>query len=144
MLSLFLNIIGIALILYSIYIIKKDIGKVDLSEEVLSESHKRELDYYQASEESIDQFDDVMDAKIQITKIKESQIQKNLEKDEIHDDSSVIIKEKEIVSQDDYGNPLHKKIIELKSIGLTNEDIAKKLAKGVREIDIILRMYKGK
>lgn len=32
------------------------------------------------------------------------------------------------------------KVIELKNIGLTNEEIAKKLEKGIREVDIILKM----
>lgn len=34
------------------------------------------------------------------------------------------------------------KIFELKNIGLTNKEIAKKLNRGVREIDIILKMRK--
>ena len=35
------------------------------------------------------------------------------------------------------------KVIELKNIGLTNEEIAKKLGKGIREVDIILKMNKN-
>ena len=36
---------------------------------------------------------------------------------------------------------LYNRIIELKDIGLSNEQIAKKLHKGVREVEIITRMW---
>lgn len=132
MLNILLNIIGIILVLYSIIIIKKD-NQVKLTD---NKTFKEDIDknnYYEFNNETSEDFDLLMDSKVQ-SKLENDQLQ-------INNTVTPIIKNQMINSLDDNMNPLHKKIMELKSIGLDNSEIAKKMGKGVREIDIILNIY---
>lgn len=132
MLNILLNIIGIILVLYSIIIIKKD-NQVKLTD---NKTFKEDIDknnYYEFNNETSEDFNLLMDSKVQ-SKLENDQLQ-------INNTVTPIIKSQMINSLDDNMNPLHKKIMELKSIGLDNSEIAKKMGKGVREIDIILNIY---
>lgn len=63
----------------------------------------------------------------------------------LNDNEQYRTKEEEyLFKEDKYTEENEKiaKIFELKNIGLTNKEIAKKLNRGVREIDIILKMRK--
>ncbi len=133
MLNVLLNIIGITLVLYSIFIIKKDISmnKNDEEEIITNEYLEKEIDikdYYEFKDEIVEDFDLLMDSKVQLSKIEDKEIP--------------IVQDQKTNLKDDKINPLHKNIMELQSIGLSNEEIAKKMGRGVREIDIILKIYK--
>ena len=52
-----------------------------------------------------------------------------------------IINDNRKIDYEESLNSFHENIIELKTIGLTNEEIAKKLNKGIREVEIVLKMY---
>lgn len=132
MLNILLNIIGIILVLYSIIIIKKD-NQVKLTDNKIFKEDIDKNNYYEFNNETSEDFDLLMDSKVQ-SKLENDQLQ-------INNTVTPIIKSQMINSLDDNMNPLHKKIMELKSIGLDNSEIAKKMGKGVREIDIILNIY---
>lgn len=140
MLSLVLNIIGIILVLYSIIIIKKDISMIkdDKNNIIDNDLFKEEI----FDEEILENFEVLMDSKIQSSEVKNKQVTSETMTNQLNKQTMAIIKDHRISGKDDNINPLHKKIIELESIGLNNEEIAKKMGKGVREIDIILKIYK--
>lgn len=149
MLNIILNIIGITLVLYSIFIIRRDISmKIDDKEKRYSRGYLEEdtfeKDLYLYKKEVLEDFDLIMDGKIKSPNIVDQEIENEVKTKNIDKKSIAIIQEKEISSQDDSISPLHKKIIELESIGLNNEEIAKKMGRGVREIDIVLKIYKNK
>lgn len=137
MLNITLNIIGIILIIYSIFVIKKDIDFKDMEENKSKEIKNINPDnskgeFYQKN------FDKIVYQKIQKKEIEDKEIKKE---GYINEYDNIIIKE-EIISEANQINPLHKKITELKNIGLDNYEIAKKLGKGIREIEIIIKVYK--
>lgn len=147
MLNIILNIIGITLVLYSIFIIKRDISiKKEVKEKTDTrgnfEEDTDEKDFYLYKDEVIEDFDLLMNSKIQLSTIEDKEIDIKVENNSLNKKSIAIIQEQGINSQDDSISPLHKKIMELESIGLNNEEIAKKLGRGVREIDIVLKIYK--
>ena len=147
MLNIILNIIGITLVLYSIFIIKRDISiKKGLKEKADTrgyfEEDTNEKDFYLYKDEVIEDFDLLMDSKIQLSSIGDKEKDIEVENNSFNKNSIAIIQEQGINFQDDSISPLHKKIMELESIGLNNEEIAKKMGRGVREIDIVLKIYK--
>lgn len=147
MLNIILNIIGITLVLYSIFIIKRDISiKKEVKEKTDTrgnfEEDTDEKDFYLYKDEVIEDFDLLMNSKIQLSTIEDKEIDIKVENNSLNKKSIAIIQEQGINSQDDSISPLHKKIMELESIGLNNEEIAKKMGRGVREIDIVLKIYK--
>lgn len=142
MLNLVLNIIGIILVSYSIIIIRKDISRKKIDERKLMGSRELENESYQLTEDFIEDFGQIIHNKVQKSDLAIAQNKIELDIIKSNENISPIIKEKEVTSQSNHINPLHKKIVELKSIGLTNEEIARKLGRGVREIDIILKLYK--
>lgn len=138
MLDILLNVIGIVLIIYSLYIIKKDnkkeydvINELDLIE-------GRVKEYYNLTEEIIENFDGIIDSKLEILNKDNKETNKDEFLNQNDDIDNNIINN---INLDESMNFSHKKIIELNSIGLTKEEIAKKLNKGIREIDMVLKMY---
>lgn len=142
MLSIVLNIIGITLVLYSIYVIRKDIAEKRISEEKLVELEEIKKEYYEYTKDSIEDFEFIIDSKTQISDLSNNQSGKESEINKTNKKTNSIIKDERVIPESNHINPLHKKIIELESIGLTNEEIAKKLGRGIREIDIVLKIYK--
>lgn len=142
MLSVFLNITGIALIIYSILIIKKDISKNIVVYNDLRLIQDQVIEYYNLTEKTIVNFHEIIDAKLDIIDNEKSHIKNEIcDKDNLNVDLCN-------KSDDKTSNleliPLNKKILDLSSIGLTNEEIAKRLNKGKREIEIILKLYNNK
>jgi len=145
-----LIIIGILLILYSLLVIKKDILKDKSIVEELSIIEAKVKDYYDLTEETILDFDELIDSKLKVIndeKYEEDMIgkynQSNVKNEvDIANSTDLIVdsthKDVEIA------NPSHKKILQLYSLGLTKIEIAKTLNKGVREIEIVLKLYSNK
>lgn len=147
MLNIILNIVGITLILYSIFIIKKDISvkKNNLDNIVHTDFLEEELyneEYYQINEEIVKNFGLLIDDKIHFSDLEKDQTKDEVKSYETDKIIVPIIKDHRKISTNDKLNPLHKKVMELKSLGLTHEEIARKMGKGIREIDIILKIGK--
>lgn len=140
MINIALNIIGLILIIYSIFIIRKDFLTRETAINDLSSMEERMKEYYNLTEEIVEEFDEIIHSKLE-------KIYK--ENDKFHNNKlyNLNINENNSIDKDNLNNTntnlnlFHNKIIELRKIGLTNEEIAKKLNKGIREIEIILKMY---
>ena len=139
MLNIILNIIGLILVIFSIYLIFRDIRKQNKLVNDLDSIENKLKEYYNLTEEIAENFDDIIEYKLDTINNKISKDIKNKD-----------IEDKNIKVEDNESNeisniiPIHKKVIELKEIGLTKEEIAKKLNKGIREIEIILKIYEIK
>lgn len=146
MLNIILNIIGITLVLYSIYIIKRDMSKKKVIEaKKPTKPYDEPMDdlvkeYYESIGQVSEDFDFIMDDKIQALNYEDIDSQE--ESEEKIMDINPIIKDERTIAKDEHINPLHKKIMELEYIGLSNEEIAKKLGRSIREIDIVLKVHK--
>lgn len=141
MLNIILNTVGIVLIIYSIYIIKKDTNKENNVINELDLIEGRVQEYYNLTEEIIENFDEIIDSKLDML----NKDNKNLSKFQPSNENNLVNSLINPVNSNiDSVNYFHKKIIELNSIGLTKEEIAKKLNKGIREIDMVLKIYNVK
>ena len=148
MLNLIINIIGIVLIIISIYIIRKDLQKENDKIDDFNLIEDKVKEYYNLAEDIVDNFDEIVDSKLSMLN---TSIVRNNNSTQVNNNPSTNIDTSNNIGlfntlntdiiQD---NPFHKKIIELRSIGLTVEEIAKKLNKGVYEIEIVLKMYNTK
>ena len=142
MITIILNIIGLILIIYSIYIIRKDLTNHNTTVNDLNQIEERVKEYYNLTEEIIEEFDEIIDSKLEMI---------NKKNEKIHNEqlNSIIISDNNLLSNDSSNmvsinsSSIHKNVVELKKIGLTNEEIAKKLNKGIREVEIILKMYEN-
>lgn len=143
MLNIILNIIGLILVIFSIYLIFRDIRKQNKLVSDLDSIENKLKEYYNFTEEIAENFDDIIEYKLDTI---DNKINNKILKDIKNKD----IEDKNIKVEDNESNeisniiPIHKKVIELKEIGLTKEEIAKKLNKGIREIEIILKIYEIK
>lgn len=143
MLSIVLNIIGIILVLYSIYVINRDISKKKILEDELNLVEERVKEYYKLTEDIVEDFDDIMESKLEmIDRDKAAENNKQLIPENIMEKS--IVNDNRKTNDKESSNSIYEKIIELKTIGLTNEEIAKKLNKGIREVEIVLKMYNNR
>ncbi|MBU5437678.1 hypothetical protein KQI42_06650 [Tissierella sp. MSJ-40] len=133
MLSIILNICGLFLIVFSIYMINKDLKRENTTIEELISIEGRIKDYYGLIENTIEDFGEFIDLTLNKINNIDNKVNKKSE--------SSYIEEFGDNTNNENDNSLYIKIIELKRIGLTKEEIAKKLNKGVREVDIILKMY---
>ncbi|SHE32424.1 hypothetical protein SAMN02745784_00356 [Tissierella praeacuta DSM 18095] len=133
MISIILNTIGSILIIYSIYIIRKDLVNNKINNDNLNSIEERVKEYYNLTENMVEEFSEVIHSKLEIINTENVQ---SVERQ---------LYNKEEDSLNNFNiNPIHSKIIELEGIGLTKEEIARKLNKGIREIEIILKMYENK
>lgn len=144
MLNNILSAIGILLIVYSIYIIKKDIVDNKNKVEELLLIEKKTKQYYEYTDDIVSSFDKLVDLKLEKIDVNNYDVIEKQEDFHIESDDQTL--EKSISNE---RNPKlenlsqeNKKIIDLLDVGLTQEEIAKKLNKGVREIDIISKMYR--
>lgn len=142
MLGFILNIIGIMLIIYSIFIIKKDLKDNEYKVEKLSSIEKNTKKYYEHTEDIVSSFERLVDLKLD--KINsENYLSQEKHQTNKENETRKLEKDKEKLDTRDLNLSEEKlKIIELLKLGLTSEEIAKKLKKGVREIDIVIKMYK--
>ena len=135
--------VGILITFISLYfIIKNDNSEKKYYEEILS-IYEEIKKYGELSRDTMAQMDGLIKSTINllnddsyefkrdtlsIDDVKSNQISKQILFNDIENKNNINYAEK---------------VIELKNIGLTNEEIAKKLEKGIREVDIILKMNKN-
>ena len=135
--------VGILITFISLYfIIKNDNSEKKYYEEILS-IYEEIKKYGELSRDTMAQMDGLIKSTINllnddsyefkrdtlsIDDVKSNQISKQILFNDIENKNNINYAEK---------------VIELKNIGLTNEEIAKKLGKGIREVDIILKMNKN-
>ncbi|MFA5575834.1 MAG: hypothetical protein WCZ27_03630 [Tissierellaceae bacterium] len=143
MLILVFNVIGLILIMLSLFMIAKDMKRDKLNVEGLNKVEEDIKEYYRMTEEIIENFDQIIDGKLElIDKINHKDNKyHNLQDQTIAKKPESNVKAPIDENQED---AYIKKIIDLRSIGLTREEIARKLNKGVREIDMILKIHNNK
>lgn len=137
MLNIILNIIGLILIAFSICVIGKNTRKQKELVNDLKTIEDKLKEYHRFTEEIAGSFDDIIKYKLDTI---DTKIDNTLDNKILRDEDEKSNETDETLNL----SSIHTKVIELKKIGLTNEEIAKKLNKGVREIEIILKMYEIK
>lgn len=143
MLSIVLNIIGIILVLYSVYVINKDISKKKVLVDDLNLIEERVKEYYKLTENIVEDFDGIMESKLEIIdRNKAAENNEQLIPENIME--KFIVNDNRKINDKESSNSIYEKIMELKTIGLTNEEIAKKLNKGIREVEIVFKMYNNR
>lgn len=143
MLSITLNVIGIVLIIYSVYIIKKDFLRERIKFEESNIVKETMENNHNSTSKITSDFNKLIDYKIKETNYEAKRDidlpeMKNINDSNLNDsnlNTTDIEVNKEI-------NPMYEKVIDLLKIGLTKEEIAKKTNKGIREVEIIIKMYK--
>ncbi|NLV88053.1 MAG: hypothetical protein GX021_01615 [Tissierellia bacterium] len=141
MLNYILFIIGFALIGFSIIVISNDLKKSALKIDEISKIEENVKEYYKLTEEIIGTFDHVIGSKIEEINAININLDNNTNKDSVE---NTIINSKYENIKTSFEDNTVEKILELHSIGLNIEEIAKKLNKGVREIEIIMKMNSSK
>ncbi len=147
MLSIILNIIGLICIITSLVFIKKASKKEkDIYEEIIL-IHNNIKDYSIAIENIFASFDDLMESSLEkiasiekynvydVSNWKTEKNMKSAKSERIILEESSMPNISNIPSKEPY-----KKVIELNKIGLPDDEIAKKLNMGIREVEIILKM----
>ena len=134
MIYIVLLFIGIILVIISfIYILKIEKEK-DEKYNYIEEMYLEVKKYNNKSMEIMEEFEELVD--LSISNIENTLEDKNKEKQSISNKKNNLFESKNYLTEKSQID----KILELKKIGLTNEEIAKKLNKGIREIDIILKV----
>jgi len=141
MLSYILFIVGFILIGISLLVILKDLKRSELEIEKINRIEENVKEYYKLTEEMIETFDDVIGSKIEEISDEKINFNKDTEKDKRKKIDLLEVNNNTNKISD---NNIIEKIFQLQSIGLNTEEIAKKLDKGVREIEIIIKMYSSK
>ena len=147
MLNIVLNIIGIIIIFYSIITLKSEKKRVD---EIKNTSEKVEHDFLEDKFEKFSKILERKEEKIDTEKnIEENQdfnisLTKNM--DNLENKSEIeyvgytgIVKDARGTSRVNYSN---NEILELKKKGYEKIDIARKTGRSIREIEVILKLYK--
>ena len=149
MLSMILNIAGLLCIVVSLIIIN-NISKEEkeLYEEILL--IYEDVKYCSSAMENIfSSFDDLIETSLNNLETYQKKHltimdKEYVERDNYSSDNHLDQNEKNILddSEEDNSNKeINRKIFQLKKQGLSNEQIAKKLNKGIREVDIIIKMW---
>lgn len=149
MLSMILNIAGLLCIVVSLIIIN-NISKEEkeLYEEILL--IYEDVKYCSSAMENIfSSFDDLIETSLNNLETYQKKHltimdKEYVERDNYSSDNNLDQNEKNILddSEEDNSNKeINRKIFQLKKQGLSNEQIAKKLNKGIREVDIIIKMW---
>lgn len=148
--GILLNITGLICIIISfVYINKFSKKDKDMYEEMII-IHNNVKDYWIAIEKTLDSFDDLLETSLDKVDNLQKKTLRDTETKELkrkplnnmenqQDFTKAIFEDSSIIENPTRG--LYNRIIELKDIGLSNEQIAKKLHKGVREVEIITRMW---
>lgn len=148
MVNLIVNIIGILLIIISIYFIRKDLKYDNNVIDEINLIEDRVKEYYNLTEEIVESFDEIVDAKLTMLNKNKANKNKDIQVNNptpVYEESNTKIDLFNITDTErNISNSFHKKVLELNSIGLSTKEIAKKLNKGVYEIDIVLKMYSFK
>ena len=150
MLSIILNIVGLLCIVISLIIIN-NISKEEkeLYEEILL-IHE-DVKYCSSAMENIfSSFDDLIETSLNNLETYQKKHltimdKEYVERDNYSSDNNLDQNEKNILDdskEDNISNKeINRRIFQLKEQGLSNEQIAKKLNKGIREVDIIIKMW---
>lgn len=142
--TVLLNAIGIICILISLIIITKNTSK---EENIYKEIRKKHADikyYYEAMDNILNNFSEVIDMginKVESYNKVEMQsypVDENLKSYKYNIDRKLLKED-----QDMDNNETLKKIIELQKKGFKSKEIAKELNKGIREVDIIIKMMEN-
>lgn len=137
MINYVIFIIGFILIGFSIIVIIKDLNKSEINIDEMNKIEENVKEYYKLTEEMIESFDDLI-----VSKIEEINTDTNFKKMNENDkEEKVILNNEDNNKNMKVEDNIIEKILELKSIGLNIEEIAKMLNKGVREIEIIMKMH---
>ena len=141
--TILLNSIGLILIIVSLIYIKNISSKEEYVYKQIITLYDDIKYYYDAIENITTNFNDLVDnSLVKVEKIQSEHLRNNsletmeYDKDIIHTKK---IKPQELITKNS-NTPIHEEIIELRKNGLSSKEIAKKLNKGVREIEIILKM----
>ena len=136
-------LIGILITLISLYfIIKNDNSEKKYYEEILS-IYKEIKKYGELSRDTMAQIDGLIKSTSNL--LNDNSYESKRDASSIDDAKSSQISKQILFNDIEDKNNINyaEKVIELKNIGLTNEEIAKKLGKGIREVDIMLKMNKN-
>ncbi len=153
MITIILNIIGLICILISLIFIKRNSKKeMDIYEEIIS-IHNNVKDYSIAINNTLSNFDALMDSSLKkietmekniiVDDVYKTQVKEPIENIKSYNKHSKIILE-EPIANNTTTNKSYNKVLDLKKIGLSNEEIAKNLDMGIREVEIILKMWNNK
>lgn len=140
MFNYILFFVGFILIIFSIIVIKKDLKKSELEIEEINKIKENVKEYYRLTEEMIEMFDNRLNDKMEEINKEKINLESNYKKKEYIDKEEI---EKYNVNIN-HSNNITKKILELQDMGLSISEIAKKLNLGIRETEIILKMYRLK
>lgn len=138
MLSITLNVIGIVLIIYSVYIIKKDFLRERIKFEESNIVKETMENNHNSTSKITSDFNKLIDYKIKETNY---EAKRDIDLPEMKNISDSNLNTNDIEVNKEI-NPMYEKVIDLLKIGLTKEEIAKKTNKGIREVEIIIKMYK--
>ncbi|HEY8361333.1 MAG TPA: hypothetical protein VIK77_00450 [Tissierellaceae bacterium] len=140
MFNYILFFVGFILIIFSIIVIKKDLKKSELEIEEINKIEENVKEYYRLTEEMIEMFDNRLNDKMEEINKEKINLESNYKKKEYIDKEEI---EKYNVNIN-HSNNITEKILELQDMGLSISEIAKKLNLGIRETEIILKMYRLK
>ncbi|WP_425447464.1 DUF6115 domain-containing protein [Dethiothermospora halolimnae] len=143
--SSILILIGILVVIISTIVIFKNNKEYQNIYDEVNIMYKKIKDYSNNIEIIVNDMEDIVDKFLLMTEANNVGVKgRNKSKDIIKQkstidikDTSNIVQEKELDVETSYEN----EIVRLHEIGLTNEEIAKTLNKGIREINIILKMH---
>lgn len=143
--SSILILIGILVVIISTSVIFKNNKEYQNIYDEVNIMYKEIKDYSNNIEIIVNDMEDIVDKFLLMTEANNVGVKgRNKSKDIIKQkstidikDTSNIVQEKELDVETSYEN----EIVRLHEIGLTNEEIAKTLNKGIREINIILKMH---
>lgn len=150
MLNIFLNIMGLSLIIISIVLIKKTSDReIAIYEEILIIENNIKT-YSTMIDNVLNNFDKLMDSSLDKLKAIEKQNTHNVNTEKIKYESIEskkvgLMKNKILAEEVEDRNPrdineFYSEIIKLSKIGLNSEEIARKLNVGVREVEIFLKI----
>lgn len=147
MLNIILNIAGIIIIFYSIITIKNEMKRVNKTKDTYEEvEHGFPEDKFEEFSEILERKEEEIDTEKNIEKNQDFNISLAKNMDNLESESDIeyveytgIIKDARGNSKINYSN---NEILELKKKGYENIDIARKTGRSIREIEVILKLYK--
>lgn len=138
-----LNVIGIICILMSLIIIRKTVNREEYIYEDIKNKYEDIKYYYRTINNVVDSLSNALQGSINIIENYDSE---KTMKDNISNCKIYSYPKKEITREKqfkDNSRDVINKIIELKNKGIASKDIAKILNKGVREVEIIIKMLEN-
>lgn len=132
-----LLIIGIVFVIIAIININKVSNEEKKRHEEIIKIYQEITEYENYFNELVNDFESLIDSTLD--KVNNTRIKKGYPSVVMEKSSSKIFKSDDQNEDED----LIKQIFELKQIGLNNKEIAQKLDRGIREIDILLKVNKN-